>query len=136
MRPRTIPECPDLTFWKGRQNHYTQAFAEKKTWDKKDLRSITIGSDTAFPPEFIIRAAVRNPRYDIFSVSAPGRHHDCFRFMDSLSMAGIQNTHDQGFITSTGRYVNRHEACVIAKAAKQIIKKHAPLDELCSEDLW
>lgn len=42
---------------------------------------------------------------------------------------------DQGFITSTGRYVDREEGFKIALAAKQITGIGNG-GVLCSEDLW
>ena len=41
---------------------------------------------------------------------------------------------EQGFVTSTGRFVDRVEALSIAYNAGQVIHKHHPLDELMSED--
>lgn len=43
---------------------------------------------------------------------------------------------NQGFVTSTGRFVDRKEALAIAKAAGQIIKKQGNANNLYSEDLW
>ena len=43
---------------------------------------------------------------------------------------------DQGFMTDKGRFVDRLEACKIAKSAGQIINKTGPEDDLFSEDLW
>jgi hypothetical protein len=42
----------------------------------------------------------------------------------------------QGFVTSTGRFVDRKEGLAIAKAANQIVKKHGSNRELYSEDLY
>ena len=44
--------------------------------------------------------------------------------------------YEQGFIDSKGNFVDRKEACTIAKKANQIIKKHPPEDQLFSEDLY
>lgn len=41
----------------------------------------------------------------------------------------------QGFATTTGRFVNRKEAFIIASKANQINKKHGQLDVLYSEDI-
>lgn len=43
---------------------------------------------------------------------------------------------NQGFVTSTGRYVDRDEAFAIVKAANQIMIKHGNSRTLYSEDLW
>lgn len=42
----------------------------------------------------------------------------------------------QGFVTDTGRFVDRREACEIAREANQIVQKHGPDDVLFSEDMW
>jgi hypothetical protein len=42
----------------------------------------------------------------------------------------------QGFITNTGRFVDRFEAFLIAEAAQQIKIKPGPANELFSEDVW
>lgn len=74
----------------------------------------------------------------IYVVERPGRHHT---IAENLRDAGRLNTrqplpHTSGFITSTGRYVDRKEGCEIARAAGQIVKKHGPDWELYSEDMW
>jgi len=42
---------------------------------------------------------------------------------------------EQGFLTTTGRFVGRHEALAIAVAAKQIFHKYPNYNMLYSEDL-
>jgi hypothetical protein len=90
---------------------------------------MTIAQDT---PERIISAAVYNGQ--IISLPSPARHHDIL-----WGLVGIEGTIPiQGFLTSTGRFVNRNEAIGVAWRAKQInsekpsVKDH----ELFSEDLW
>jgi hypothetical protein len=91
-------------------------------------------------PERIEAAAimVRNPAKGdhAFSERRPARHNDLIRIVRGLGYKRPIEPDDQGFITSTGRFVTREEACVIARNAGQIIKKHGPDDELFSEDLW
>ena len=72
----------------------------------------------------------------MYSVPAPGRHHDVIRMMHEKH--GLRNTDMrlQGFVTSTGRFVTREEAVPIATAAGQIIKKTCPAFQLFSEDVW
>lgn len=47
---------------------------------------------------------------------------------------GVLRDGQQGFVTTTGRFVDRIEGLKIAEAANQIIKKHHPKDRLLSED--
>ena len=47
---------------------------------------------------------------------------------------GILRDGRQGFVTTTGRFVDRIEVLKVAEAANQIIKKHHPKDRLMSED--
>lgn len=71
---------------------------------------------------------------ELFSALAPFRHN---KVMHMAAVAGYPTPirGDQGFITNTGRFVNRIEAIPIAQAAGQIIEpKWPPL--LYSEDLW
>ena len=88
---------------------------------------MTIAQDT---PERIISAAVYNGQ--IISLPAPARHHDILWARD------IEEFAVQGFLTSTGRFVNRNEAIGVAWRAKQISEDNPPTvsHELYSEDLW
>jgi hypothetical protein len=75
------------------------------------------------------------------SLPPPARHHTILATMDLvMGLNAIQNGAPtcQGFITSTGRYVNRVEAYYIANAAGQIIHKSGNKGEptLYSEDMW
>jgi hypothetical protein len=72
----------------------------------------------------------------VLSLPSPARHHTLINSAaQKLEMKppilGIQ-----GFLTSTGRFVNRKEACFIATEAGQIMVKTGSTDELYSEDLW
>lgn len=83
--------------------------------------------------ETIERAAIR--RYTtVWSVPRPGRHHDVIAFMaeQGVDARGC----DQGFTTSTGRYVDRFEAMDIARAAGQIVGEPSMPDRLFSEDIF
>lgn len=68
---------------------------------------------------------------------APNRHHHIIQasIPEDLPRKAVCCA-DQGFITSTGRYVTREEAVPIARAAGQLIRKTSPEDKLFSEDLW
>lgn len=87
------------------------------------------------PRERIVAAAIK---YDdvVYHASPPGRHHDVIFYMYSLGIRGVHVCRYQGFITNTGRYVGREEACKIAKKAKQILIKTNPTYMLFSEDVW
>lgn len=87
------------------------------------------------PKERIVSAAIYLG--GIISLPRPARHGDIISTMDQLMhIDGPLATPDrQGFITDTGRYVNRVEAYGIAWKAKQIISgSRGP--QLFSEDLW
>lgn len=87
--------------------------------------------------ETIEKAAIlRNG--NIYSISRPGRHHDVIRMIvESLGLQTIGD-HEQGFVTSLGRFARRKPAAIIARAAGQIgeVKNTSPQDTLFSEDLW
>lgn len=73
----------------------------------------------------------------IVSVSTPGRHCHISWWLGAHGMTG-EEQRDQGFLTSTGRFVDRKEGCAIARAAGQIDeeKKTGGANTLYSEDLW
>lgn len=88
--------------------------------------------------ETIERAAIRDDAGVVYSVPRPGRHHDVINHMLDIDDAGFipPVTGEQGFTTSTGRFVGREEAMQIAQAAGQLIAEpHVP-DMLFSEDVW
>lgn len=89
------------------------------------------------PEEFIVAAAIHHG--GIISLPKPARHHTILQTLDTeMQIGGVINPQQQGFITSTGRYVNRTEAWYIALAAGQITRKTSGEDSpnLYSEDLW
>ncbi len=73
----------------------------------------------------------------ICSMRPPARHHNIIRKMSDLGLPEeawrLQN---QGFITNTGEFVDRYQACRIARAANQLIREPTPKDMLTSEDVW
>ena len=88
--------------------------------------------------ETIERAAIRF-RGEVIDTPRPGRH--CTIFMYSIYPVMTDDDEcvhpeDQGFVTSTGRFVGRQEAMEIARAANQLI--HEPYQPNClfSEDVW
>ncbi|MCG7348870.1 hypothetical protein [Sphingomonas sp. ACRSK] len=75
---------------------------------------------------------------DFLTVSAPppARHGT---LLHPLSARGIRvAAHDQGFLTSRGRFVSREEALKIAVAGRQPLIEHGSRHptQLFSEDLW
>lgn len=86
------------------------------------------------PTETIVAAAIRVGGV-VYSVPRPGRHHDVFKVMTERE-AAASRLDDQGFVTSTGRFVNRAEAARLARAAHQLIREPTPADTLTSEDVW
>ncbi len=97
--------------------------------------------------EKIVRAALRDPADNdmIYHVPSPERHHHIFE--QTAKLFGIPNRTigwDQGFIAEkevdgigkVWRFVDRHEACKIAREAGQIKTKTGGEDELYSEDVW
>ena len=73
----------------------------------------------------------------IYSVPRPGRHHTVIQMM---ARDGFPNEamalKNQGFVTNTGRFVDRYEGAKIARAAGQIVRDPTPPDMLTSEDVW
>ena len=88
--------------------------------------------------EKIARAAIKY-RGEVWHAVRPGRHHTIMRA--HFSMYGKTNSLSfeehgvQGFVTTTGRFVDRKEAVVIAVRSGQIDAPQWPPD-LYSEDLW
>lgn len=81
-------------------------------------------------------SAIQHPDGTIYAVLAPGRHHHVIWMMASIGRAGLNNTCDQGFLTSRGRYLGREAALVVAVAARQIKDKTGSSKRLFSEDMW
>lgn len=88
--------------------------------------------------ETVERAAVLQNGV-VYDVPRPGRHDAAIRL--AVEKVGREvfsdDPHEQGFTTSTGRFVTRHEAARIALAAGQITSLAAlRCKTLTSEDLW
>jgi len=87
------------------------------------------------PDEYILCSAIR---YE--GITVPGlRHGDCFRTI--LKLKGYFDTPGEdniGYLTSKGRFVNRAEGYLIAKAYKQIVwgKDNEETSILISENLY
>lgn len=116
---RRHPEYPHLIFYVGTQEEFTAHYAKNQG-----------------KPERIIASSIKHPDGKIYAADAPGRHHHCIALMSLHGVTGPGNTQNQGFITNTGRYVNRREGLAIAVAANQLIQKTNPPEILFSEDVW
>jgi hypothetical protein len=84
-------------------------------------------------------AAIRHADGTVFTVPRPGRHHDVIAAMTQARKPyngpGI-GQHVQGFVTDTGRFVDRYEARRIAEEASQLLDRESGLPQLYSEDVW
>lgn len=86
--------------------------------------------------EKIVAAAIRYGDLCI-SMPAPNRHHHILRGFFALTNSTVTTLADQGFLTSTGRFVDRVEGRAIALREGQI--KDVEIlhsRHLFSEDLW
>jgi hypothetical protein len=71
--------------------------------------------------ETIDRAAIYYPwPYQCLSVARPGRHSDVIAFARSAGVPKGTDHSKQGFVTNTGRFVDRVEGARIAIAAGQV----------------
>jgi len=88
--------------------------------------------------ERIVAAAIRSRRSDIiYYLDPPARHHNIIHIMPLVGIGPKRERGRQGFLTSTGRFVDRKEALLIARAANQIIRRcGGDEEELFSENLW
>jgi hypothetical protein len=87
--------------------------------------------------ERIDMAAVLHANGTLYAVPRPGRHHNVIRIMNELGVWQTdEGRHEQGFVTSTGRFVRRVAARRIAEHAGQIIEGSLQLRELFSENVW
>lgn len=84
--------------------------------------------------ETIDRAAIRAGDI-IFKVKRPYRHHHVLGVMRLRNVKNPQRA-TQGFVTSTGRFVDRIEARRIAHDAGQLLPTASKGDRLFTEDLW
>ena len=82
--------------------------------------------------ERIIAAAV-HWRDSTYAIMPPARHHHVLFALHAQFPDDIIGPDEQGFVTSTGRFVERPEAKAIAVAAGQTTTTHS---HLFSEDLW
>lgn len=81
----------------------------------------------------IVAAAIRQ-HGKVYSVPAPGRHHNVIYRIARIE-GKYQPDAEQGFLTEEGIFVDRIEAARIAMESKQIEQLNWP-PNLFSEDLW
>ena len=86
----------------------------------------------------IIGVAILMPGFaHPFVHEPPGRHHTIIHALSDSGFTPDQIAGGiQGFVTNEHKFVNRRQACTIARKAGQIMKKTGPAFELYSEDLW
>lgn len=84
--------------------------------------------------EHIVAAAIKQGEMVCF-VPRPGRHSDVIR---QMAFAGIPIPigGEQGFVTSSGRFVDRLFGKNIARGAGQVLRDTGPKRLLFSEDMW
>jgi len=86
--------------------------------------------------EAIACAAIRHIDTDkLWSAPRPARHHNLIHTIFKEIGRTVGSKHVQGFLTTTGRFVDRHEAFKIAKEVGQLSPDDKG-DTLISEDLW
>ena len=72
----------------------------------------------------------------VIAMPPPNRHHNVIRLMVDTYGFHKPITGTQGFVTNTGRFVDRIEGLAIAKAANQLKPNYIERNELYSEDVW
>lgn len=117
---------PSRTRWKGFSPELDAVNFDRMRQTMRDVGT-----------ESIARAAIRVDG-QVWSVPRPGRHHDVVRQYckdTGVERMPLQSEEKsvQGFLTSRGRFVDRHEAAALALEAGQI-DTHTP--KLFSEDVW
>ncbi len=124
QRPRGIEYLRSITY------RHLDFFAGTE----QDYRSFFAGECNK--PERIAHVATRlRTSGRIYSVTAPGRHHNIEALLRQVGIPLSSDT-QQGFVSTRGRWLNRKEACVVATLANQLIRKTPPETELFSEDIW
>ena len=91
--------------------------------------------DEAYYDSRIDCAAIREPNGRVWTGK---RHNHCIKtIIQATGVKQVGGQYEQGFVTMTGRFVNRREAYGIALKAGQIpFESYDPKRELFSEDLY
>ena len=84
----------------------------------------------------MIAAAAIKYKDIIVSMPRPNRHHNIISAIYNLWAIKTGSNGVQGFITSTGEFVDRKEGLQIARDNNQIIYKNGNDLILFSEDMW
>lgn len=107
-------------------------FFECTPWQLKEFHKFFHGD------EYIEYVAIRHPNGTIYLAASPARHHHVIWYMASIGVNGENgdNTLDQGFVTSSGRFVDRSEAWFIAAQIDQFLHEPHNPGTLHTEDLW
>lgn len=90
--------------------------------------------------ERIVAAALQHPETGrVFTLPAPARHCDVMSFMRNEKVRPGECR--QGFVTSSGRFVDRRIGYRLAEAAGQLLPQNRPghtptPGTLYTEDLW
>lgn len=80
----------------------------------------------------ILKAAIRHPDGEVFSLKRPARHADVAAYMRRL---GVGSKGERGFVMSDGKFAGRQEAKKRALASGQV-ERHFKRRGLHSEDLF
>jgi hypothetical protein len=81
-------------------------------------------------------AAIRHARHGVYSLARPNRHWQVLQAARHDGWGADVLSAEQGFITESGRFVDRKEALIIAMMAGQIEGPKFQPDMIFSEDLW
>ena len=86
--------------------------------------------------EKIVSVAIKY-KGEIYVQPRPCRHHHVIRAIAEKNGVGVNGSDVQGFLSTTGRFVNRVEGLKIALAASQVLDPaNIRAGRLFSEDLW
>lgn len=99
-------------------------------------RPFDLGYPSGRPTETIVAAAVQIEGVT-FSLPQPARHGQVSHSLEGVVHDDQITTATEGFLTSTGRFVNRVQAKHIAhRAGQTIIRDNPHSRDAFSEDFW
>lgn len=129
---RHTPECPI-----ARQ---IRSFEQVKVEMPVSVGYTPVTFDCAVESEQITHVAIL---YEgkVWALPRPNRHHHIIQAMFKETGRGIAGPDIQGFVTNTGRFLNRADAFILASRNGQLDRSWHPQnsyngDRLYSEDLW
>jgi hypothetical protein len=111
--------------------------ARPPEWQTPEQRKATATPSASLDNPLVVSirdCAIRGDHGVIYTLPRPARHHDVIAMMRAQGFTGTI-PRDQGFVLSTGQYVDRVTAGVLAFATGQIKELTSP-PNLFSEDLW